>query len=148
VHVLSKAGAEIVPARLNPGAQPHLVSCTRSYWQRLLRGRTRCQQREDGANHQSDLYHRLSHLLGGITASMLSYVLRERPDTQRLSGCPLQIYDNPCVTHSGSPALRRPSINTWSFDELVRATHSVMRKLGSSSSMWATASFVSASRPR
>jgi len=91
VHVLSKAGAEIISARLNPGAQPHLFSCARSNWHRLLRGRTRCQQHEGGANHQSDLYHRLSHLLGGITASVLSYVLRERPATQRLSGCSLRV---------------------------------------------------------
>jgi len=48
VNVLSKAGAEIVSARLNPGAQPHLVSCAWSYRQRLLRGRTRCQQHEGG----------------------------------------------------------------------------------------------------
>jgi hypothetical protein len=52
------------------------------------------------------------------------------------------------VTHSGSPALRRPSIYIRSFEEPVWATHSAMRKLGSSSSRWVTASFVSASRPR
>ena len=74
VNVLSKAGAEIVSARLNPGAQPHLVGCARSCWQGPLRGRTRCQQHEGGANHQNDLYHRLSHLSGGITVSALSYV--------------------------------------------------------------------------
>ena len=50
--------------------------------------------------------------------------------------------------HSGTPALRRPSIYNRSPNKSLCATRSEMRKSGSSSSRPATASLASASRPR
>jgi len=50
--------------------------------------------------------------------------------------------------HSGSPAFRRPSINSFEFDCPPRAIHAEIVKAGSVSSTRATASRASASRPR
>jgi hypothetical protein len=50
--------------------------------------------------------------------------------------------------HSGSPAFRRPSINSFEFDCPPRAIHVVIVKSGSTSSTRAAASRASASRPR
>jgi len=52
------------------------------------------------------------------------------------------------MRHSGSPALRRPSINIWGRHWPLRATHSDIRKLGSSSRNRATVLLASASRPK
>jgi hypothetical protein len=50
--------------------------------------------------------------------------------------------------HSGNPAFRRPSINSFEFDCPPRAIHVVIVKLGSTSSRRTAASRASASRPR
>jgi hypothetical protein len=50
--------------------------------------------------------------------------------------------------HSGNPALRRPSINSFAFDCPPRAIHADIVKPGSTSSRRAAASRASASRPR
>jgi len=50
--------------------------------------------------------------------------------------------------HSGNPAFRRPSINSFAFDCPPRAIHPDIVKAGSVSSTRAAASRASASRPR
>ena len=50
--------------------------------------------------------------------------------------------------HSGNPAFRRPSINSFAFDCPPRAIHSEIVNAGSTSSTRAAASRASASRPR
>ena len=51
-------------------------------------------------------------------------------------------------SHSGNPALRRPSISSFAFDCPPRAIHEEIVKAGSVSSTQAAASRASASRPR
>ena len=50
--------------------------------------------------------------------------------------------------HSGKPAFRRPSINSFAFDGPPPAMNADIVKAGSNSSRRATASRASASRPR
>ena len=50
--------------------------------------------------------------------------------------------------HSGNPAFRSPSINSFAFDRPPRAMNSEIVKAGSTSSRCAAASRASASRPR
>jgi hypothetical protein len=50
--------------------------------------------------------------------------------------------------HSGNPAFRRPSVNSFAFDRPPRAIHADIVKAGSTSSIRAAASRASASRPR
>jgi hypothetical protein len=51
--------------------------------------------------------------------------------------------------HSGSPAFRRPSINSFAFVSVPRAVHAdIVVKAGSTSRIRAAASRASASRPR